>query len=78
MFKGENSVNLHVFSVGCPEIDRMLKFRDRLRTNERDRELYARTKQRLSKQGWKYTQNYADAKTAVIEQILSTGRHAAR
>jgi GrpB-like predicted nucleotidyltransferase (UPF0157 family) len=45
MFKGpENKTNLHVFSEGCPEIDRMLIFRDWLRASESDRELYARSK----------------------------------
>ena len=72
MFKGgEYDVNLHVLSVGCPEIQRMLDFRDWLRTNEADRELYARSKRILARQEWKYTQNYADAKTPVIEEILS-------
>ena len=71
-FKGSgHAVNLHVFSVGCPEIDRMVAFRDRLRTDAADRELYARTKRALARQVWKYTQNYADAKTAVVEEILS-------
>jgi hypothetical protein len=38
MFKGpENSVNLHVFSAGCTEIDRMLTFQDWLRTSKSDR-----------------------------------------
>jgi GrpB-like predicted nucleotidyltransferase (UPF0157 family) len=64
-------VNLHVFPRGCEEIDRMLRFRDHLRTNEADRELYARTKRELSGQAWKYVQNYADAKTAVVREILS-------
>lgn len=63
-------VNLHVFSSGCPEIERILLFRDWLRTNSADRELYARTKLALAEQEWKYVQNYADAKTAVIEEIL--------
>jgi GrpB-like predicted nucleotidyltransferase (UPF0157 family) len=72
MFKGpENDVNLHVFSVGCPEVARMLAFRDRLRTNEADRELYARSKRTLAQREWKYTQNYADAKAPVIEEIMS-------
>ena len=79
MFKGGNDeVNLHAFSAGCPEIDRMLTFRDWLRTNEGDRELYAQTKRSLAQQEWKYTQNYADAKTTVIDQILSKARRAAR
>jgi GrpB-like predicted nucleotidyltransferase (UPF0157 family) len=72
MFKGpENDLNLHVFSMGCPEIDRMQAFRDRLRTSASDRELYAQSKRELAQRNWKYTQNYADAKTAVIEEILS-------
>jgi len=58
MFKGpENDVNLHVFSVGCPEVARMLAFREWLRTNEADRELYARSKRTLAQQEWEYTQN---------------------
>jgi GrpB-like predicted nucleotidyltransferase (UPF0157 family) len=77
MFKGpENNVNLHVFSAACPEIDRMLKFRDWLRASEGDRELYARTKRTLAQREWKYTQNYADAKTTVIMEILTRARGA--
>jgi GrpB-like predicted nucleotidyltransferase (UPF0157 family) len=77
MFKGpETDVNLHVFSKGCTEVDRMLAFRDWLRSNAGDRELYARTKQALALNDWKYTQNYADAKTDVIEEIISRMRKA--
>jgi GrpB-like predicted nucleotidyltransferase (UPF0157 family) len=72
MFKGcEGSVNLHVFSFGCPEPERMLAFRDWLRSSASDRELYARTKHALAQEQWKYTQNYADAKTAVIAEIMA-------
>lgn len=67
-------VNLHVFSAGCPEIERMLRFRDRLRTSTADRELYARAKRELARREWKYVQNYADAKTAVVEEILARAR----
>jgi GrpB-like predicted nucleotidyltransferase (UPF0157 family) len=67
----QRNVNLHVFSTGCTEIERMLVFRDWLRLNASDRELHARTKRALAQQDWKYTQNYADAKTAVIEEIIS-------
>jgi GrpB-like predicted nucleotidyltransferase (UPF0157 family) len=71
MFKGpDTDVNLHVFSAGCPEIDRMLQFRDWLRQHTADRDLYARTKRALAQENWKYVQNYADAKTAVVEEIL--------
>ncbi|MFJ6824795.1 GrpB family protein [Streptomyces niveus] len=56
-----------------PVID-MLLFRDRLRTHPRDRELYAETKRALARQEWKYLQNYADAKTEVVERILKRAR----
>ncbi|MBU3865760.1 GrpB family protein [Streptomyces sp. 4503] len=65
-----DSANLHVLSEGCPEARRMLLFRDRLRTHSGDRELYADTKRSLSRQTWEYMQNYADAKTEVVEGIL--------
>lgn len=67
----EAQVNLHVFSRGCEETERMLLFRDRLRASEADRELYARTKRELAARSWKYAQQYADAKTAVVEEILA-------
>jgi GrpB-like predicted nucleotidyltransferase (UPF0157 family) len=71
MLRGfEPPVNLHVFPAGCSEVERMLLFRDWLRANDEDRELYARTKRELGAQEWKYVQNYADAKTAVVEEIL--------
>lgn len=72
VFKGpDTDINLHVFSPGCPEIDRMLVFRDWLRANAADRELYASAKLALARQEWKYVQNYADAKTAVVEEIIA-------
>jgi GrpB-like predicted nucleotidyltransferase (UPF0157 family) len=75
VFKGpDTDINLHVLSRGCPEIDRMVMFRDWLRSNASDRDLYAHTKLALAAQGWKYVQNYADAKTAVIEEILARAR----
>lgn len=72
VFKGpETNVNLHVFSVGCVELARMVGFRDWLRTHDDDRELYERTKRDLAMREWKYIQNYADAKTEVVEAIMA-------
>ncbi len=72
MFKGpDTDVNLHVFSLGCPEVERMLLFRDWLRGSPADRDLYARTKLKLAEQEWEHVQDYADAKTAVVEEILA-------
>jgi GrpB-like predicted nucleotidyltransferase (UPF0157 family) len=66
-----NAINLHVFSSGCPEIRRMLAFRDWLRDNADDHQLYERTKRALAQQEWSQVQDYADAKTPTIEEILT-------
>lgn len=70
-FKGPDAnINLHVFSAGCEEVDTMLRFRDWLRTHEEDRELYANTKREPARRDWIYVQQYADSKTAVVQEIL--------
>ena len=66
--------NLHVFSEGCEQIEQMLLFRDWLRNNVNDTLLYEDTKRKLAARIWKYTQNYADAKTEVIQAILVRAR----
>ena len=72
MFKGPAiDLNLHVFSPDCPEVERLLLFRDRLRSNESDRRRYERTKRELARREWAYVQNYADAKSAVVEEIIA-------
>lgn len=77
VFKGpDTNVNLHVFTAGCTEIDQMLLFRDWLRAHPEDRDLYATKKRELAKQEWKFVQNYADAKTDVVHQILARARAA--
>ena len=77
LLKGpDTDLNLHVFTIGCEEIDRMVRFRNWLRTHDADRELYQRTKQELAQRNWKYTQNYADAKTAVVREILARAQAA--
>lgn len=79
MFKGpDTDVNLHVLSPGCPEIERILIFRDWLRGGASDRAGYERTKRELARQDWEYTQNYADAKTAVVEAIIARAQAHAR
>jgi GrpB-like predicted nucleotidyltransferase (UPF0157 family) len=66
--------NLHIFSAGCEEIERMLLFRDRLRIHADDRLLYEETKRELAARSWKYTQNYADAKAEIVQRILARAR----
>jgi GrpB-like predicted nucleotidyltransferase (UPF0157 family) len=64
-------VQVHVFSVGSFEVERMLQFRDRLRGRPDERELYQRTKRELAARRWDFIQDYADAKSTVIEEIIS-------
>lgn len=72
VFRGpDTDINLHVFSRGCEEIDRMLAFRDHLRTNDADRALYERTKRELAAREWEFVQDYADAKTEVVKEIVA-------
>jgi GrpB-like predicted nucleotidyltransferase (UPF0157 family) len=52
----------------------MTAFRDRLRTNAADRELYERTKRDLAQRTWTYTQDYADAKTEVVKEIITRAK----
>jgi GrpB-like predicted nucleotidyltransferase (UPF0157 family) len=75
LFKGpDTEVNLHVFSAGCEEIERMLRFRDWLRMHPEDRHLYLDTKRALAQREWTRTQEYADAKTEVVREILARAR----
>jgi GrpB-like predicted nucleotidyltransferase (UPF0157 family) len=72
VFKGpDTNINLHVFSDGCVEFERMVGFRDWLRAHEEDRDLYERTKRELIAREWKFVQNYADAKSAVVAEIIA-------
>ena len=70
------AVNLHVFSDACPETERMIQFRDWLRSHPDDRELYAQAKQELAARHWSYMQQYADAKTDVIDSIMGRAQGA--
>lgn len=79
LFKGpETDLNLHIFAEDCPEIDRMLAFRDRLRTNDDERDLYAAAKRDLAGRAWTYLQHYADAKGEIVEAIIARAFDARR
>ena len=71
LLKGADPVvNLHVFGPNCEEVARMQVFRDWLRRNTDDRALYARVKRELAQREWTYTQEYADAKSDVVREIM--------
>ena len=48
----------------------MVQFREHLRGHAGDRALYAATMRELASHQWKYVQQYADAKTEVIDEIM--------
>jgi GrpB-like predicted nucleotidyltransferase (UPF0157 family) len=64
-------VHIHIYSAGCPEIQRTLAFRDRLRRDIDDRRRYEQTKRELAAKEWSDMNAYAEAKTEVIESIIA-------
>ncbi|GAB3717695.1 GrpB family protein [Nocardiopsis oceani] len=65
------NLNLHVFTEGCAEVDRMLLFRDHLIANAEARDRYTEVKRELAERTWERIQDYADAKSDVVTEILS-------
>ncbi|HJQ05187.1 MAG TPA: GrpB family protein [Nocardioides sp.] len=70
----QRDVHVHVLEDGDPEAGEYLLLRDRLRTDDADRALYEATKRRLAQQDWLDMNAYADAKTAVVEEIKQRAR----
>ena len=62
-------VHLHVWAG--EEIDRHLRFRDRLRASAEDRVAYEHVKRELAPRDWADVNDYAEAKGPVIEAILA-------
>ncbi len=72
LFRDEaKTVNLHVFTAESEEIDRMIRFRDLLRSSPALRTRYETTKRALARQTWATVQDYADAKSEIITAILA-------
>jgi GrpB-like predicted nucleotidyltransferase (UPF0157 family) len=67
----EKDVHIHIYSAGCPEIQRNLAFRDRLCRNTDDRRRYEQMKRALAAQEWSDMNAYAEAKTEVIDSIIA-------
>lgn len=66
-------VHVHVWADSDPEVARHLQFRDRLRTCAEDRRAYERLKRSLAGRDWDEMNDYADAKSDLIEAILRHG-----
>jgi GrpB-like predicted nucleotidyltransferase (UPF0157 family) len=77
MFRtSERDVHVHIYSDGCPEIQRCFTFRDRLRRNSGERKRYEQIKRQLAAQDWPDMNAYARAKTQVIEEVIAASQAA--
>lgn len=64
-------VNLHVFPpTAATEIERILAFRDWLRSHPEDRQGYERIKRDLAQRSWTDMLDYSNAKSDTVEEIL--------
>lgn len=70
----ERDVHVHLYEPHHPAVDAYLDLRDWLRVDTDDRELYARTKRRLAALTWADMNEYADAKTDVVQEVLGRAR----
>jgi GrpB-like predicted nucleotidyltransferase (UPF0157 family) len=72
----DRDVHVHIYSAGCPEIQRNLTFRNRLRSSAGDRRRYEQIKRELAAQDWPDMNAYALAKSEVIETIIAAAQAA--
>ncbi|MET9021471.1 GrpB family protein [Actinopolymorpha sp. NPDC004070] len=70
----ERKVHVHVYEPADQAVTDYLDLRDWLRFDDSDRTLYAVTKRDLARREWTDMNAYADAKSAVIAQILARAR----
>lgn len=70
----QRDFHLHIYEPGRPEVQAYLDLRDWLRVDATDRHLYADTKRRLATRPWDDMNDYAEAKTDVIQEILGRAR----
>ena len=64
-------VHVHVWADDDPEVDRCLRFRDRLRRSPQDLAAYERLKRDLATREWADMNDYADAKGELIAEIIA-------
>jgi GrpB-like predicted nucleotidyltransferase (UPF0157 family) len=64
-------ISLHVFTAAAAQTGRMLLLRDWLRASDVDRAAYLQVKRDLAGRTWRHVQHYADARTAIVEQVIA-------
>jgi GrpB-like predicted nucleotidyltransferase (UPF0157 family) len=67
-------VHLHVLAPDDPAVTDYLDLRDWLRRSPEDRSLYAAAKRALAERSWADMNEYAEAKSPVIAQVLGRAR----
>jgi GrpB-like predicted nucleotidyltransferase (UPF0157 family) len=67
----ERDVHVHFWRNGTPDVERHLRFRDRLRESAEDRRAYEQLKRELASREWADMNHYADAKGELIDAILA-------
>lgn len=72
----DGGAHVHVYAQGDPAVSDLLALRDRLRADEEDRRRYEAEKRRLADRPWPDVNHYAEAKSAVIAEILGRARAA--
>jgi GrpB-like predicted nucleotidyltransferase (UPF0157 family) len=71
----ERDVHIHVFPEGAGEIHKYLLFRDFLRQDPEARAQYEALKYDLATRDWADMNEYADAKTTLVEDIIRRARN---
>jgi GrpB-like predicted nucleotidyltransferase (UPF0157 family) len=70
----ERDVHVHLWRESDPEVERYLRFRDRLRESAEDRRAYDQLKRALAEREWADMNDYAEAKGELIEALLAGAR----
>lgn len=71
------AANVHVFAPGSVEVERMIRFRDLLRTHAELRQEYASAKRSLAARHWEFVQDYANARRRSSSESWPRLRHRA-
>ena len=71
-------VHVHVLTEGSDGARARLLFRDWLRHDPDDRRLYEETKRELARKDWDATNDYSEAKGAVVAEVLARAHRWAR
>ena len=70
----DTDINLHVFTVGCAEIEPDAALPRLASGTSRGSRSLRGQEARAGEAGVEFTQNYADAKTSIVHQILARAR----